>query len=149
MVFSLITIPRASGVVVVSGAMRDGSVKRAALVAVAIGLSACGGGTPGPARTAETKGGTESKTAGGEEAASKSAEPAGPRKPSCADGTCFECGEGICPSGFYCETGKAGKPACAWAAGCAEKPTCSCLAPFVKGCRCEEANGGPRVSCGG
>jgi hypothetical protein len=73
--------------------------------------------------------------------------PSGPKKPSCADGSCFDCGEGICPTGYYCEAAHGAPAACGWAPSCAQKPTCSCLAPLVKGCSCEEKNGAPLVTC--
>jgi hypothetical protein len=83
-----------------------------------------------------------------------SGEPAqdtGPRLPSCDDGSCVVCGDGICPTGFYCES-HGGVTGCAWSAACARKPTCECLRPTIQGearCSCEERKGTAFVACGG
>ena len=97
---------------------------------------------------AEGEGASSAKAAGEGEGPP---EPSGPRKPSCSDGTCFECGEGICPSpGFYCETSKPGAAArCAWQAPCVQKATCACLGPLTRGCSCEDRSGIAFVACGG
>jgi hypothetical protein len=75
--------------------------------------------------------------------------PSAPKAPEpCDDGSCFRCGEGFCPPGFYCERPPAtDRQACAWAPRCARAPSCSCLAPYLGGCRCEEREGAVYVSC--
>ena len=102
---------------------------------------ACGGATQGPA-VVKNPGDSAAKKAPPDEIAAPEPAP----KP-CADGTCVECGEGVCPTGFYCEHGKGGATGCAWVAPCADKPTCGCVAPHVKGCACEDKAGVAFVSC--
>lgn len=64
----------------------------------------------------------------------------------CNDSTCFSCGEGLCPSGFYCDA-QAG-PACSWLPECAKEPTCECIRRVLgAGCACEVRAGGPHVDC--
>jgi hypothetical protein len=67
---------------------------------------------------------------------------------SCDDGTCSPCGDGICPSGWYCDEGAKGGPACGWLPECAQKPSCACLTRVLSGCSCEEKQGGLHLSCG-
>ena len=110
-------------------------------------LSACGGGggaAGDPARTTPVSARQDdaAKPASSEE----SEAPSAPRKPSCSDGSCFTCGDAICPTGFYCETGRAGS-GCAWASTCTDRPTCACLGGAVKGCDCRDEGGVARVSC--
>lgn len=116
------------------------------LIVVLVHMVACGGQAGAPAKTQDDAAKTEAK---GDKAPGEAqpAAPSGPRKPSCSDGSCFECGDGICPSGFYCEATRAGA-ACAWAPSCAQKPSCACLSQQLKGCTCEEKGGGPHVKCG-
>lgn len=67
--------------------------------------------------------------------------------PSCDDGTCSLCGNGICPAGWYCDE-KAGGGACSWLAECAEKPSCGCITRVLgASCKCREEGGGLKVSC--
>lgn len=118
-------------------------------------LAACGGG--GAAKPAAesaddsdssgraSAGPSESSEADFEDSAS---EPESPRRASCDDGTCSPCGEGICPSGWYCDEGAKGGPACGWLPECAQKPSCACLTRVLSGCSCEEKQGGLHLSCG-
>ena len=120
------------------------------LLALAMVLLACGApgasgpgakGAGDPPAGADPQNGTPSGAGAGPVA------PEGPQKPSCEDGSCFVCGEGICPAGFYCQK-SGGATGCAWAAECAQKPSCACVAPLTKGCSCEERGGFPHVTCG-
>lgn len=121
------------------------------LLVFALALAACG--TPGASQPGAKKpetnpvAGASGASGGGEKPGAGVSEPEGPRKPSCTDGSCFECGEGICPAGFYCQK-SGGSTGCAWAAECAQKPTCACVAPLTKGCSCEDRGGFPHVTCG-
>ncbi len=75
--------------------------------------------------------------------------PRTPALPSCEDGTCFSCGDGICPSGFYCET-NATTTGCAWHPSCPKNPTCTCLRSAIlkdPSCACEDRNGTAFVTC--
>ena len=65
----------------------------------------------------------------------------------CADGTCFDCGEGICPLGHYCDETSPGGPACGWLPECAQEATCSCVEGVFSDCSCEERSGGVYLSC--
>jgi hypothetical protein len=109
-------------------------------------LASCAAAPSGPPKDSTPTG--ESEPAGKRKDGPSAAEaPAGPKKPSCADGSCFECGEGICPVGYYCESSHGAPAACGWSPACAQKATCACLEPSAKGCRCEEKNGAPLVTC--
>jgi hypothetical protein len=74
-------------------------------------------------------------------------EPAASADP-CADGSCFACGSGFCPPGFYCDESAQGGPGCAWLPACAPKMTCSCIEGEVSGCSCIESGGAPHLTCG-
>jgi hypothetical protein len=70
--------------------------------------------------------------------------------PSCEDKTCFACGDGICPTGFYCETNN-GVTGCAWLPACVKSPTCICLRPSLERdsrCKCEDRGAVAFVTCG-
>jgi hypothetical protein len=83
----------------------------------------------------------------GEGATEKSSEAVQPSGPDCSDGTCFACGEGVCPSGAYCDQDAEGGAACAWLAECSQTPSCGCIKKILgSACRCGEESG-PTVSC--
>lgn len=72
----------------------------------------------------------------------------GPSGPDCSDGTCFVCGEGLCPQGFYCDAGAGGGPACSWLPECADTATCGCIEKVLgSGCSCDDSGDGPHVTC--
>ncbi|MCU0657253.1 MAG: hypothetical protein MUF64_18935 [Polyangiaceae bacterium] len=113
-------------------------------------LFACGApGTPGGSKTPAptSSAASEAPSAPKADPGTKPAEASGPARPSCADGSCFECGEGVCPAGFFCQK-SAGVAGCAWATECPQKPTCACVAPLAPGCTCAERGGFPHVTCG-
>lgn len=87
-------------------------------------------------------GGDDSETAEASEANDK------PRGPNCDDGTCSLCGDGICPSGWYCDENASGGAACSWLTECADKPSCGCITRVLgPSCKCREEAGGLKVSC--
>ena len=121
-------------------------IRRVALAAtglvLALGLGACGGGTPQAASPGSESsgepgesGGVDGASGGGEAAEAEAA------LRSCADGTCIRCGEGECPLGFFCDESAKGGPACAWLPECAQKPACACVERVLSG-SCEEKDGG-------
>lgn len=62
----------------------------------------------------------------------------------CEGGQCFQCGDAICPEGFYCDSDSA----CAWLPQCAgTRLSCDCLEKQLAGCTCENSQGHPTVSC--
>ena len=68
--------------------------------------------------------------------------------PHCADGTCYACGEGFCPVGYYCDEGAPRGAACSWLPECADEATCSCvLGVLGNECSCDERDDGIYVSC--
>jgi hypothetical protein len=75
------------------------------------------------------------------------AAPAAPADP-CADGSCFACGTGFCPAGFYCDESAQGGPGCGWLPACAPKMGCGCLDGVMSGCTCSESGGAPHLTCG-
>lgn len=123
---------------------------KARIAALALAsLAACGGSgaASGPAKSGhgagEAKAGGDSEEEGGGEG-----EEAAPRAAPCADGSCLECGNGLCPKGFYCDEKAPGGPACGWLPECAASATCSCVKQALgSGCTCSEKAGGPSVSC--
>jgi len=118
-----------------------------ALLSLSLVLLACSSSKPpaGPA-AADTAPESSVDASADEEAA---AEPeAEEPKPSCDDGTCFECGRGLCPIGAYCDQGAPDGAACVWIQECPGAPSCSCLRKVLgSSCQCEESGGGPRVTC--
>jgi hypothetical protein len=110
----------------------------------------CGGGTKpaitdasATSRPAESVPSGESVTTSDGEA---NASPA-PMRASCDDGACSVCGEAMCPTGWYCDEGAKGGPACGWLPECAQKSGCSCLKQAFAGCTCNELDGAAHLSC--
>jgi hypothetical protein len=102
---------------------------------------ACGGAQP--PKTSGAAGGLPN---GSDDRNSTAGEP---KLPSCDDGSCFRCGDGICPTGFYCES-NGGVTGCQWSPACARTPTCRCLESSIKAdprCGCEDRNGVAFVTC--
>jgi hypothetical protein len=126
-------------------------------------LPQCGGGSAtgdGPKSAADdTKGSADSSERASdsgngngegdeEDASSASAATDKSKAPSCDDGTCSKCGDGICPTGWYCDEKASGGGACSWLTECAEKPTCSCVTRVLgASCKCREESGGLKVTC--
>src|SRR6187431_2831467 len=105
--------------------------------------------SPAPATDpSQTEGAAEpAPERGAEVEAAAPAEPE-PARPSCDDGTCFECGDGWCPKGAYCDGSAPGGAACAWIQECPGDPSCSCLLKVLgSSCKCDSAAAGPQVSC--
>ncbi len=114
---------------------------------------ACGGSEPA-ARSADSAdgsapsdaradgSGTDESSGDGEESTAEA-----PSAPSCDDGTCTTCGDALCPSGWYCDEGAPGGPACGWLPECATKSTCACVKRAFSGCRCEDEGGAAHLSC--
>jgi len=111
---------------------------------------ACGGGSAAPAKDADDA--DDASEVGSSDTASAASDDesveAGPTGPDCSDQTCFPCGEGMCPVGFYCDE-KANKgPACSWLPECADAASCSCVTSVLgSSCSCDDASGGPHVTC--
>ena len=73
----------------------------------------------------------------------------GDAPPVCEDGTCFACGEGLCPTGFYCDESAVGGPACGWLPECARETSCSCVEGVLgTDCSCDERDDGVYIDCG-
>ncbi|HYQ15522.1 MAG TPA: hypothetical protein VEQ58_07190, partial [Polyangiaceae bacterium] len=95
-------------------------------------LPACGGSPtePPPQSAADSASSSSSASrrkpsaAASDNEADAPAERESAKGPSCDDGTCSVCGNGICPTGWYCDEKTS---ACSWLAECAEKPTCACV----------------------
>src|SRR6478735_3895944 len=113
---------------------------------LALSLLACS--SPPPADPSQTDASTEAEPAEVAEAeAGEAAEPEPPR-PTCEDGTCFECGQGFCPRGAYCDGSAPGGAACAWIQECPGDPSCACLVRVLgSSCKCESGPSGPEVNC--
>jgi hypothetical protein len=116
---------------------------------VAALLGACGGSEPeakAPAAEAARSHGASEKPASDATEAKPEKKPK-PVAQRCADGTCFACGAGYCPIGFYCDESAKGGASCSWLPSCAGKSGCGCLARALASCKCEDAQGGPHVRC--
>jgi hypothetical protein len=111
--------------------------------------AACGGAGSRATSASDGERGTDGSALRGDRSAGGAEdEPGGPALPSCDDGTCFRCGDGICPSGFYCDEDAKGGAACAWLPSCAESASCACVKQALGvSCRCQEQAGGISVSC--
>lgn len=127
-------------------AARSLSLRTLAVLQLAL-LAGCG--SPPPADDPSTAESSASPEAPEENDESTAAAPdPEPVRPSCSDGTCFECGSGLCPQGAYCDSGAPGGPACAWIQECPGSPSCSCLGKVLgASCTCDDGAGGPTVSC--
>lgn len=115
-------------------------------MALALGclVSSCGGATPKAHAPEEHADNTSDDST----SASSDSTPEAPQPPSCDDGTCFPCGDGICPQGFYCDRKAAGGPACSWLPACAKKASCDCVTKTLgSSCSCNAENGGIYVDC--
>src|SRR5690606_16148049 len=118
------------------------TIARCTLLACTI-LTACGGSS----KEAQSPSDTESRSSDGPSSFDSEQDSSIPDGPDCSDGTCFTCGEGICPVGAYCDNEAAGGSACAWLPECSGAPSCSCITKVLSGCTCDESAGGPQVSC--
>lgn len=113
-------------------------------------IGACGGGSQAPTQSADDTHTTSEADPSNEpgQASDATSEEAAPTGPDCSDQTCFPCGEGLCPVGFYCDEQAARGPACSWLPECAEAASCACVQGVLgSGCSCDDASGGPRVTC--
>lgn len=119
-------------------------------------LAACGGGASTgsePKTVLEQAEGSDSPSEGHESAGEGEAKDDGAkaelaRGPSCDDGTCSSCGNGICPAGWYCDEKAGGGGACSWLTECADKATCACVTRVLgAACKCREEGGGLKVAC--
>lgn len=114
---------------------------KSAFLVLLCSLAGCGGQQP----TTETASGSEDGFEGSSDSGDVATSASGP---NCDDGTCFPCGEGICPKGSFCDLGAAGGPACAWLTECAGDPSCSCVQGVLgASCSCQGDQGGPVVQC--
>jgi len=116
----------------------------------AVAVACGGGGSSKPADSASSarSAHAEQSSAGEPEEEQDEQAAAPPALSRCDDGTCFGCGEGICPKGFYCDEQAVGGAACGWLPSCPTEPACSCVKRTLgAGCTCEEREGGVFVSC--
>jgi hypothetical protein len=113
-------------------------------------LAACGGGAAGsdaPAKAPLEPSNTHSEQVAANDESETEPE-APPKAALCDDRTCSPCGNGVCPSGWYCDESASGGPACGWLPRCAQKSSCSCLTGKLgPGCKCSEQGGGLHVTC--
>ncbi len=137
----LVVRPHLDTIAVVMAAAHR-TVLRGWLMTAAALLCACGGAAK-PAHTGTGSGESSQSVESTEET------PSGPVGPDCSDGTCFACGSGLCPTGWYCDEKASAGPSCSWLPECAASSTCQCLTRQLgAACRCEEREGGPHLSCG-
>lgn len=62
----------------------------------------------------------------------------------CEGGQCFECGDNLCPEGFYCDA----NATCAWLPQCTgAQLTCACLTSKLTGCSCKDDSDHLTLSC--
>ncbi|HET9960010.1 MAG TPA: hypothetical protein VFQ61_36205 [Polyangiaceae bacterium] len=110
----------------------------------------CGGGAAKSEPSSEHIASSDTRARHAESSASsedEASEDAAPEAP-CTDGTCFSCGKGYCPSGWYCDESAAGGAACAWLPACNGKNQCRCLEQTLGAeCSCSDADSAARVTC--
>ena len=126
-----------------------GSVKRSSSITTALLAAACGGSEP-EAKVPAGKTAASGVASERSEPEATEAEPEEKPQPAakrCADGTCFACGAGYCPTGFYCDESAKGGASCSWLPSCAGKSGCGCLSRALSGCKCETVENGPHVRC--
>ncbi|HWA70910.1 MAG TPA: hypothetical protein VG937_01175 [Polyangiaceae bacterium] len=121
----------------------------ASLVCSLLVLLACGGESTKPpesSHTASAKAAPEKPSAS--EGSEAEAETESTPRSTCEDGTCFECGSGTCPQGWYCDENAKGGAACSWLPECGKKLDCACIEKTLgSGCACSEADSGLHVTC--
>ena len=119
------------------------------LFALFMSVQACGGAAAGGAERATSP--EKADARGPHESPSDDDAPAeeeAPSKGNCDDGTCSPCGQGLCPTGWYCDESAAGGPACSWLPNCVQKQGCGCLTSVLgAACKCVEQAGGLHVTC--
>lgn len=122
-------------------------MKRLFSTMLAVFAVACGGSEPGAkaptGKAAASEAAPVEREAASESEAEEKPQPAARR---CADGTCFACGAGYCPSGFYCDESAKGGASCSWLPACTGKSECGCLSRALSGCKCDSGDG-PHVRC--
>lgn len=127
------------------------TARRSAAWLLLLAISCGGSAGSRPAESASAEGDEAATdgptTAEGSEDDGEEAEPA-PRRVNCDDGTCFACGESLCPTGWYCDQSAKGGPACGWLPDCAAKTSCGCVSRVFSSCSCEEKSGGVHLTCG-
>ncbi len=119
-------------------------IRRSQLVAAfPVLVLACGGGAPPPVAPNGAADDTEASAtrAAGQGSSASAAS-------YCADDGCFDCGDGLCMQGWYCDLGVRGGPACSFVPECEAQSGCTCVTSALGGgCRCEERDGGAYVTC--
>lgn len=118
---------------------------------VGVWMLACGG--PSVAESPKSEGAGNENSGGADTLLPVGGDPLGPSEPSesppelgrCDEGQCFQCGDAICPQGFYCDEALA---ACGWLPACtANQLTCECLTKNLSQCSCTEQDGHLTVKC--
>jgi len=119
------------------------------IFALAFAVQSCGGAAAAAAEHASTPESSAHSAAADSTAEDDApAEDEAPAKGNCDDGTCSACGQGLCPTGWYCDESASGGPACSWLPQCVQKAGCGCLtAALGSACKCAEQGGGLHVTC--
>jgi len=114
----------------------------AALASLALG--GCGGSGPAEPNTPQAEVDSEPSDSAPDEQWDDTTSEEPVQLDPCADGSCSQCGDAVCLSGFYCNE-SAG--ACGWLPECVKTPSCTCLERSMPQCSCEERDGGLYVNC--
>src|SRR5258707_10172659 len=134
----------------VSVAPRASAYLEIGFALVATIVVACGGGSAGVPRTLHTARTPHRDARKDDSADTTVGRPVtAPPSPAdrCTDGTCFPCGSGYCPNGFYCDLGTKGGAACGWLPACAKEASCACVTRAFGACTCATESGGAQLSC--
>ncbi len=116
-------------------------------------MLACGG--PNPTETPKSEGASDQTRDTSDTLDPLGGDPLGPAESSetppgsgrCTEGQCFQCGDAICPEGFYCDVALS---ACGWLPACTAKElTCECLTRNLNQCSCSDDEGHLTVTCAG
>lgn len=115
-------------------------------VVLAAVLASCGGAGTGEPNAPSDVNGSEDYGGEGPGSAGTSVQARSPAE-RCSDGECVECGEGVCPGGYFCDESLS-PAACSWIPKCVTDLTCGCLEESLgDDCRCEERGSGFFVDC--
>ncbi len=123
-------------------------VPEAPVIAALLALASCGGASSQPASAPHGADARSGNAATDGASSDQGGEPVDPAAELCSDGSCFRCGDGVCPAGYYCDDKAPAGAACGWLPECAKTADCACIQSALgSGCHCDNQGGGVHVTC--